>query len=153
MDQVAANQLSWSQLGKLQLGRYAEYYVKMEATRLGYDVYSPEVDYRGVDFVLRSKCGEFIEAQVKSVRRPKSSYVFMQKAKFELSDRMVLFAVIFEEGHWPSIFMIPSRVWNEARAGFVSRDYAGLASKPEYGINIRKTWRHDFSEFLFVGGA
>jgi hypothetical protein len=34
--------------------------------------------------------------------------------------------------------MIPSFVWKEKNALFVSRDYEGLKSKPEWGLNISK---------------
>ena len=43
----------WSELSRLQLGRYAEYFVKMEFTLHGFDVYSAEVDDKGIDFVIR----------------------------------------------------------------------------------------------------
>jgi hypothetical protein len=45
----------WSNLARLQLGRYGEYYVKMELARHACEVYMPEVDYRGVDFLIRYK--------------------------------------------------------------------------------------------------
>ena len=38
----------WSRLNHLQLGRYAEYFIKMEFTALGFDVYSAEVDDKGL---------------------------------------------------------------------------------------------------------
>lgn len=41
----------WSKLSHLQVGRYAEYFVKMQFVLLGYEVYSSEVDDRGIDFV------------------------------------------------------------------------------------------------------
>lgn len=44
---------TWSRLSSLQLGRYAEYFVKMEFTLYGFDVYTSEVDDRGIDFVIR----------------------------------------------------------------------------------------------------
>ena len=44
---------SWSNLNHMQLGKYAEYYAKMEFTSYGYDVYTSEVDDHGVDFVAR----------------------------------------------------------------------------------------------------
>ena len=44
----------WSRLSHLQLGRYAEYYAKMEFASYGYDVYTSEVDDHGVDFVARN---------------------------------------------------------------------------------------------------
>ena len=45
---------NWSKLSHLQLGRYAEYYAKMEFVSYGYDVYTSEVDDHGVDFVARN---------------------------------------------------------------------------------------------------
>lgn len=37
----------WSKLNGLQVGRYAEYFVKMEFTMHGFQVYTSEVDDRG----------------------------------------------------------------------------------------------------------
>jgi len=45
-----AQRQRWSKLSTLQLGRYAEYFVKMEFTLHGFDVYSAEVDDKGIDF-------------------------------------------------------------------------------------------------------
>ena len=45
---------NWSELSYLQLGRYAEYYAKMEFSSYGYDVYTSEVDDHGVDFVAKN---------------------------------------------------------------------------------------------------
>ena len=59
----------WSSLSRLQLGRYAEYYAKMEFASYGYDVYSSEVDDHGVDFIAKSpKDHQYYEVQVKSSR-------------------------------------------------------------------------------------
>ena len=66
----------WSELNPLQLGKYAEYYAKMEFTSYGYDVYTSEVDDHGVDFVIKDSAGIVYEVQVKSVC--KSKYVFIQ---------------------------------------------------------------------------
>ena len=60
--------LKWSQLRSLQLGKFAEYYAKMEFSSYGFDVYTSEVDDHGVDFVAKYN-GEFYEVQVKSVRQ------------------------------------------------------------------------------------
>ena len=45
--------MKWSDLRPMQLGRYAEYYAKMEFASYGYDIYTSEVDDHGVDFVAR----------------------------------------------------------------------------------------------------
>ncbi len=70
---------NWSRLNRQQVGAYTEYFVKMELTMYGFQVYSTEVDDRGIDFVARYEEGPFIEVQVKSLRS--AGYVFMQKDK------------------------------------------------------------------------
>lgn len=53
-----------SQLSGMQLGRYAEYYAKMEFTSYGFEVYTSEVDDHGVDFVAKQpKTSEFYEGR------------------------------------------------------------------------------------------
>ena len=70
----------WSELSHLQLGRYAEYYAKMEFASYGYDVYTSEVDDHGVDFVARNPVdGQYYEIQVKAVRN--LDYVYIRKDK------------------------------------------------------------------------
>ena len=50
----------------MQLGRYGEYYAKIEFSSYNYEVYTSEVDNHGVDFVVKnSNMGEFFEVQVK----------------------------------------------------------------------------------------
>ena len=58
----------WSKLNSLQLGRYAEYFAKMEFASYGLEVYTCEVDDHGVDFIVKDKKGRFCEIQVKSLR-------------------------------------------------------------------------------------
>ena len=43
----------WSSLNALQIGKYAEYYAKMEFTLYGFDVFTSEVDDKGIDFVAK----------------------------------------------------------------------------------------------------
>jgi hypothetical protein len=125
----------WSRLNKQQVGAYVEYFVKMELTMYGFQVYSTEVDDRGIDFVARHERGSFIEVQVKSLRG--KGYVFMQKTKFALSDSLYLALGILTERKEPCLYLIPSRIWESVSTTFVSRDYGGdLKSKPEWGVNI-----------------
>lgn len=44
-----ARRHAWSKLNKQQVGAYAEYFFKMEFTMAGFQVYSTEVDDRGID--------------------------------------------------------------------------------------------------------
>ena len=68
---------NWKNLNRQQVGAFSEYFVKMELTMFGFQVYSTEVDDRGIDFVVRYEDGPFLSIQVKSIRE--KGYVFIQK--------------------------------------------------------------------------
>lgn len=127
----------WNKLNNLQLGRYAEYFAKMEFASYGLDVYTSEVDDHGIDFIVKDKKGRFCEIQVKS--KTEKGYVFMQKSKFDIENKNLYLALlIFESGKLPDIFLIPSEAWKIPNEVFVDRKYdkPGQKSQPEYGINI-----------------
>lgn len=134
---AAMSRYDWKSLNKQQVGAYAEYFVKMELTMRGFQVYRTEVDDRGIDFVARYQRGPFFPVQVKSVRGP--GYVFAEKAKFPLTEpNLHLALAIFRQGEPPELFMIPATAWSKSTALFADRDYEGRKSKPEYGINLSK---------------
>ena len=129
--------LIWSRLSDLQLGRYGEYYAKMEFASYGFDVYTSEVDDHGVDFVARDPAtGTFYEVQVKSARG--NSYVYAQKDKFPLRPDRLLCYLRFVDGALPEVYILPAVIWRTPDETFVSRDYAqkGQKSRPEWGINV-----------------
>ena len=129
--------MDWELLTSLQLGRYAEYFAKMEFASYGMEVYSSEVDDHGIDFIVKDKNGRFCEIQVKSLRS--LGYVFMQKRKFNIENKnLYMVLLIFKKGSLPDIFLIPSTAWEEPNEVLVDRNYdrAGQKSLPEWGINI-----------------
>lgn len=129
----------WNKLNNLQLGRYAEYFAKMEFASYGLDVYTSEVDDHGIDFIVKDKKGRFCEIQVKS--KTEKGYVFMQKSKFDIENKNLYLALlIFESGKLPDIFLIPAEAWKVPNEVFVDRKYdkPGQKSHPEYGVNISK---------------
>jgi hypothetical protein len=137
----------WSRLNKQQVGRFAEYFVKMEFALYGFEVYTAEVDDRGIDFVARYEKGGFYEVQVKSVRR--LSYVFMQKSKFPLTEERLLALVLLKEDAPPDLYLIPATVWNSPDSLFVGRDYVGLKSRPEWGVQLSPSRLKMLDEFRF----
>ncbi len=78
---------TWKNLNHIQLGRYAEYFVKMEFTRKCFDVYSSEVDDRGIDFIVKIDDNKYFDIQVKSVRA--LNYIFFDKSKFKLRKNLL----------------------------------------------------------------
>ena len=103
----------WTRLNKLQLGRYAEYFVKMEFTLFGFDVYTAEVDDRGIDFVIRKGPDRYYDVQVKSIRN--SGYVFFHKAKFEPRESLLAALVLFVSGKPPELYLIRAIAWVEPK--------------------------------------
>ena len=134
----------WGKLNSMQLGRYAEYFVKMEFTRHGFDVYTAEVDDKGIDFVVRKERKdadgatdiEYRDVQVKSVR--KLNYVFVRKDKLVLRENLLLAVALFESEKLPNLYLIPAIRWRQPDVLFVSRNYEGLKSKPEWGLNLSR---------------
>ncbi|MFJ7887273.1 DUF4365 domain-containing protein [Lysinibacillus xylanilyticus] len=129
----------WTKLNSLQVGKYAEYFAKMEFASYGLEVYTAEVDDRGIDFIIKDKNGRFCEIQVKSLRS--TGYVFMQKSKFDITNKNLYLALlIFNVGEMPDVFIIPAQAWEFPNEVFVDRNYdkPGQTSKPEWGINISK---------------
>ncbi len=142
---------NWESLNKQQVGAFSEYFVKMEFTMYGFQVYSTEVDDRGIDFVTRFENNSFFTIQVKSIRTTKkASYVFMQKDKFKLSSDLYLVLVILDEKQAPRIYIIPSTEWQKPNALLVDRDYEEKKSKPEYGLNLSKKNMQMLNQYEFA---
>lgn len=125
----------WKHLNGMQLGKYAEYLVKMEFLKHGIDVFTAEVDDKGIDMVIRIDKNTFHDIQVKSSR--KFNYIFMAKSKFELRENLYAAIVLFNDKS-PDFFLIPSTEWKIPNALLRDRDYEGKKSAPEYGINLSK---------------
>lgn len=139
----------WGTLNHLQLGRYAEYVVNMEFTKLGCSVFSSEVDDRGIDFVVRSQRGRHFDVQVKSARQARAgqgfNYQYWKKAdqkhqaRPEIADDFYIALALFEKGDQPPrLYLIPSTAWQKPNPLFVDRRYgrSGLQSQPEFGLNL-----------------
>ena len=136
MNPSANNQ--WSRLNPLQVGKYAEYLTKMEFTKNGLEVFSPEIDDHGIDLIiLKTESEKFYEVQVKSVR-DKTNYIYLTKEKLKNSHNILVAVVLFNENQSPKMFLIPIAEWDKPNSLLVDHEYENKKSKPEYGINISK---------------
>ncbi|MCP4166386.1 MAG: DUF4365 domain-containing protein [Chloroflexi bacterium] len=128
------NKYDWKRLNHFQLGRFAEYYAKMEFTLYGFDIYTSEVDDRGIDFIVRKDEDLYYDVQVKSVRG--LNYVFFRKDKFQLRPNLLAAILLFFQGKAPQFYLIPSTAWRKSNDLLVSHDYEGKKSPPEWGMNL-----------------
>jgi hypothetical protein len=128
---------TWASLNSLQLGRFAEYHVTMALVRAGLDVYTPAIDDRGIDLVARLGPGRYLEIQVKATRG--FNYVFLRKSVFAIDSFRYLAYVLLNGETEPTVFLIPSTAWLVPNGLFVSRDYEGKKSAPEYGLTVTRS--------------
>lgn len=137
---------NWSTLRPLQIGRYAEYYAKMEFTLYGFDVYTSEVDDMGIDFIVRLN-NLYFDIQVKSARN--NNYIFFLKEKFVLRSNLLATIVLFQDFLEPEILLVPSHDWEQPNTLLVSRDYEGKKSKPEWGFSVTTRNRELLLQYQF----
>jgi len=129
--------VDWQSLSAMQLGRYAEYYARMAFAAHGFEVFSSEVDDRGVDFVVRCKKGPFFEVQVKSLRG--KGYVFMRKDNMSLTPERLIALLVLTGTRSSELYLIPALAWRTPDALLASMDYGeGKKSAPEWGIRVSK---------------
>ena len=126
----------WGKPNHLQIGRYGESLVKLELTRLGCDVYTSDVDDRGIDFIVCLDANKYFDIQVKTIRA--YGYVYAEKTKFQSSSNLYMAAVLLIQNRKPQVFLIPRARWDSPDSVFVSNDYPTGKSKPDWGINISK---------------
>jgi hypothetical protein len=132
---------TYDNIHPLAIGKIGEYWAKLALTLKGLDVYTSEVDNRGIDFVVKNSNGKYFDIQVKSIRYPSTSYVFMRKefewAEGKLRDNLYLALIIIRDNKVPETYLIPSSAWKQASAILKNREYRknGLQSNDEWGVN------------------
>lgn len=121
----------------------------MEFTRLGFDVYTSEVDNRGIDFVIRKSGDRYYDMQVKSLRYPGTKYIFFPKNKFEPRENLFAAVVLFSNDEPPLLYLIPAMAWCKPSAIFLEHKYEGKKSKPEWGLNLSQCNLQLLEKFVF----
>lgn len=131
----------------LGLGAAGELLVASRIALLGFQVYRPLADDRGVDLVVDVGNGRHAMVQVKSTHPGK--YIYMKKSTFALVPWVSVAVVVFDEEHdlWPTLFLIPATAWINPTPPLVDYEYEGRRSKPEYGLNIRTNWREELASW------
>ncbi len=112
------DRFQWSKLSHLQVGRYAEHIATMRFIEAGLEVYTTEVDDRGIDHLVRYAPGRCLEIQVKSVRGRNLTFVEKkhlgatpQECEERLRAGYCMAFFLFEDGKEPDFFLIPGYAW------------------------------------------
>lgn len=130
----------WTRLNHLQLGRYAEHIATMRFIEAGLEVYTTEVDDRGIDHLVRYAPGRCLEIQVKAVRNRNVTFVLKkhlgstpEEVEQRLRSGYCMAFFLFEDGYEPDFFLIPGYAWLSPNA--LLQDNA--AGDRTYGPNFQ----------------
>jgi len=91
-------------------GKIGEYQFIGELLRKNFDVYLPIADIRGIDCVIRSQTGRYVEIQVKTRVTAGTGKEIFEVNEFVPRDNF-FFACKRED--WPKFWILPSRVFRE----------------------------------------
>lgn len=136
----------WRTLPDKQFGTYVEYLAKLFFIRRGDDIYLPEIDNKGIDFVVRTATGHYQEVQVRGRRRPDEPkaeyrYFYIEKSIFPVSDSRFLFLALYgnPNAEYGDYYLIPATAWLTPNELFKDRlyDKPTQKSEPEWGLYLR----------------
>jgi len=126
----------WSTLNCIQKGTFGEYYAKMVFTMYGSEVYTSEIDDRGIDFVCRFNNSKFYEVQVKTVSN--QNLQFIAEHKFKKSPEFLVALVRLVNEQEPELYVFCGIDWDSEEGLLKFNSYEGKKSLPSYEIRISK---------------
>jgi len=130
----------WGRLHHLEVGRFGEEFARVEFAMAGFKTYAPYADNHAVDFIAIHDDGRNYSVQVKTVRN--RNYAFIRKCDFKGAP-FTLALVVLDEGQPPALYVVHSTDWTpDATPLLVERDYDGLKSEPEYGVQPGAKHQH-----------
>ncbi|WP_157591748.1 DUF4365 domain-containing protein [Solirubrobacter soli] len=118
----------WSTLSRGEVRDRAREVVAGALERSGYST------TREGSIITAQGRGRAIEVHVRSLR--KVTYQFWEKRRFDLAEGRYGALVLLFDGQPPASYLIPSLAWTSPTALLVDRNYEGLASEPEWGLNL-----------------
>lgn len=137
----------WDKLNRLQKGSFGEQYAKMLFTMYGAEVYSSDIDDRGIDFVARFLGGEFYDVQVKTVTDMNLAYI--NESKFKKSERFLVVLVRLEQGKEPEVYVFRGTEWDSEDGLLKYNPYTEAKSAPAYEIHLNQRRLKQMGKYLF----
>lgn len=69
------------------------------------------------------------------------------------SNRWMALVILEAAQPEPAIYLVPSMVWAAPNSVFVSRDYEGKKSEPEYGLTINRATLQTLEPYRMTPGT
>ncbi|MBK35563.1 MAG: hypothetical protein CME26_08570 [Gemmatimonadetes bacterium] len=126
---------------------YDEYFAKMEFAMYGYEVYTAEVDDRGIDFVVRGQPGTFYEVQVKTVTDYNLAYI--NESKFRSDGTFLIALVRLVEAEPPEHYVFRGTDWPDPSGLLVRNLYEGKKSEAAYEVHLATSRMKELQHYRF----
>lgn len=118
----------WSKLTRAEVREHGRAVARGAIERAGFTT-----EQEG-SVIRASRRDQHIEVHVRTLRDP--VYAFWPKKTFPLSPNLFAALVLLVDTRPPAAYLVPAIAWRTPNALLVSRDYEGLASDPEWGLNL-----------------
>lgn len=152
----SSSRYQWATLNHLQIGRYAEHLATMRFIEAGLEVYTTEVDDRGIDHLVRYGPGRCLEIQVKAVR--KRNLTFVEKKHLgstpeEVGRRLrsgyCMAFFLFEDGAEPELFLIPGYAWLQPNELLTENSVGDKSYGPYFQLSPTKKAQPVLDQYRF----
>jgi len=128
--------LTWGALTKNEVGKLGTDIAQARFIAEGFEIHLPDGASVRTRFAIRRARGRLYDVRVRTCRLPRGNYTFFTKRSLELADDRLVVLVLLEDGRPARAYVIPSTAWRSPSSLLVDRDYEGLKSEPEWGIQL-----------------
>lgn len=136
----------YSHLTKVQKGTFGEALAKMAFTLEGFEVYTPEWDDHGVDFVIRRPGGTLYNVQVKTTDPATNPFIY--ESRFQLSDDFLLVAVRVVDGQAPDLYVARGSEW-KTPGRCLNHNSKGGTAGPYFELRLSPRYTNELARFRF----
>jgi hypothetical protein len=142
---MAEGDWQWSALSRGEVRDHGRAVVKAAMERAGFATDQDGSVIRG------HRQGERIEVHVRTLRTP--VYSCWEKKRFLIESNRFGALVLLRDGEPPAAYLVPANAWLAPNELVVSRDYEGLASEPEWGLNLSRRTLPLLEEYRVARGV
>lgn len=129
---VMSPEYRWSAMGRREITEIGRALVQQRFEKVGCAV-TRDRDARSGRMIVR---GRTVRSEVYVSAQRVGGYAFWTKRRLHPAAHRFAALVLLAESAPPELYLIPTLDWLNATPPLTDRDYIGLASEPEWGVEI-----------------
>lgn len=135
-----------------KIKKYAEHLMKIEFMKYRLDVFQNVCSSEGIDFLLKTKTGNYYEISLQVINLEKDRSIKIPKTEigYELKDKYFIALVLFLKDMEPAIYLIPVKTFKIPNKIFIDNDQGErFRHLSNWEIKIFTRGIQELSEFAF----